>query len=305
MKKTIKTVLFLLVSVCASGQLVPVTNQYILNPMTINPAFAGNRGALNVAAFFRKQWVGIKGAPETETLSADAPVADDKIGLGVMLINDKVGVTNETQLITNYSYKINLSKGTLSFGLGAGLVATNTAWSQLIVLDPGDEQFLADSKMFIIPEFSFGSYYSTQKFFAGFSIPRLVTYKFSFSKNKYVMQTDPSQYNYMFSTGYIFQLSDKVGFIPSTLVTYSPNGGLLADLNGYFILNNKFWAGASYRNGRSLTMLFQIQLSNQLKMAYSYDYDLGQLGTYSNGSHEIMLRYEFKYKVDVVSPLIF
>jgi len=222
-----------------------------------------------------------------------------------MLVSDRIGVTKETQLNTTYSYKIALKKGTLSLGLGAGLTATNTAWSQLVVLDPGDEQYLADSRLFIVPNFSFGAYYTYQKHFAGFSIPKLISYKFNFDKNKYSIQPDPRQYNFMLTYGYIFDLTKKVSFIPSTLLTYSPSGQFLIDMNAYFTFYNRFWAGASYRNGRSFTGLVQVQINNQLRLAYTYDFDFGKLGTYSSGSHEIGIRYEFRYKVDVASPLIF
>lgn len=305
MKKIIKVLSFLLIPIGAFAQLAPVTSQYILNPLIINPAFAGNRGALNISAFFRRQWVGIPGAPETTSFIADAPMFDNKIGLGFSLINDRVGVTKETQLVTNYAYKLNLGKGTLSLGLGAGLTTTNTAWSDLIVLDPGDEAYLVDTRIFVIPNFSFGAYYSYDRHFAGFSIPRFLSYNFSSDKNKYTVQIDPTQYSYMLMYGYIFDLSDKVNFIPSTLISFSPDRNVLIDLNAYFTLNDRFWIGGSYKNGRSFAGLFQVQINNQIRVAYSYDFDTGKLGTYSNGSHEIMLRYEFRYKVDVPSPLIF
>ena len=93
MRKTLKTLIFLLLPLSAFSQLTPVTNQYVLNPLTINPAYAGNRGAMNIAAFYRRQWVGVTGSPETMTLSVDAPVLDKKVGLGLMIINDKIGVT--------------------------------------------------------------------------------------------------------------------------------------------------------------------------------------------------------------------
>ena len=109
----------------------------------------------------------------------------------------------------------------------------------------------------------------------------------------------------MLTYGYIFDLTKKVSFIPSTLLTYSPSGQFLIDMNAYFTFYNRFWAGASYRNGRSFTGLVQVQINNQLRLAYTYDFDFGKLGTYSSGSHEIGIRYEFRYKVDVASPLIF
>ena len=305
MKRIIKSLILLLITLSLAGQLAPVTSQYVLNPLSINPAYAGNRGALNIAAFYRRQWAGIPGAPETMTLAADAPFLDSKLGLGFIITNDKIGVTKETHFLTNYSYKINMNKGSLSLGLGAGLITTNTSWSDLVVLDPGDENFLTNSRVFVVPDFTFGAYYSNQNYFAGLSIPKLLGYKFNYDKNKYTLLVKPGNYNYLLNAGYVYTLNQKIKLFPSTLITISPGEKLLVDLNAYVSLNDRIWAGASYRNGRSLGLLCQFAVNNQFRIAYTYDFDFGKLGQYSNGTHEIMLRYEFHYKVKVVNPLNF
>ena len=303
MKTILRLFILLLVPLNMAGQLAPVTSQYVLNPLSINPAYAGNRGSLNIAVFYRRQWTGITGAPETMNLAADAPFLDSKLGLGFIITNDKIGVTKETHLITNYSYKINMDKGSLSFGLGAGLMTTNTAWADLVVLDQGDENFLSNSKVFVVPDFSFGIYYTHDNYFGGLSIPKLLGYKFNYDKNKYTISFDPGRYNYLLNAGYMYTLSPKVKLFPSALLTISPGQKLLFDLNAYVSLNDKIWTGLSYRNNRSLGALIQFAINNQLKAAYTYDFDFGTLGHYSNGSHEIMIRYEFHYKVDAISPL--
>jgi type IX secretion system PorP/SprF family membrane protein len=305
MKRIIKSLILLLIPLSLAGQLTPVTSQYVLNPLSINPAYAGNRGALNIAAFYRRQWAGIPGAPETMTLAADAPFLDSKLGLGFSITNDKIGVTKETHFLTNYSYKINMNKGSLSLGLGAGLITTNTSWSDLVVLDPGDENFLTNSRVFVVPDFTFGVYYSNQNYFAGLSIPKLLGYKFNYDKNKYTLMVKPGNYNYLLNAGYVYTLNQKIKLFPSTLITISPGEKLLVDLNAYVSLNDRIWAGVSYRNSRSLGALCQFAVNNQFRIAYTYDFDFGMLGQYSNGSHEIMLRYEFHYKVNAVSPLNF
>jgi len=305
MKKIIKSFILLLIPLSVAGQLAPVTSQYVLNQLSITPAYAGNRGALNVAAFYRRQWAGISGAPETMTLAVDAPFLDSKLGLGLIVTNDKIGVTKETHFLTNYSYKISMNKGNLSFGLGAGLMTTNTAWSDLVVLDPGDESYLSNSSVYVIPDFSFGVYYSYKNYFAGLSVPKLLGYRFNSDKSKYTFTFNPGKYNYLLNAGYLYSLSQKVKFLPSTLIIVSPGEKILIDLNTYFSYNDRIWAGASYRSGRSMGVLCQFAVNNQLRLAYTYDFDLGKLGRYSNGSHEIMVRYEFHYKVDAVSPLNF
>jgi type IX secretion system PorP/SprF family membrane protein len=305
MKRKLLSVFCLLVSLGMYGQLTPVSDQYILNPLTINPAYAGGRGALNVAAFYRRQWIGITGAPETATLSADAPLLDGKLGVGLTIVNDKIGVTKQTSFNTNYSYKIKMGEGNLSFGLGAGLITTHTSWSDLVVLDPGDEYYLINSSVFVVPAFSFGLYYNRQNYFAGFSIPKLLGYKFDFNLNRYSIKVDPGQYYYLFNTGYVFDISSKMKFFPSTLISFSPGNRIMFDLNAHFSFYDRMWIGASYRSNSSIGGLFQFAINNQLKIAYSYFFDFSNLERYSSGSHEIMIRYEFHYKVNVVNPLIF
>lgn len=289
----------------AAGQLTPLSDHYILNPLTINPAFAGSRGALNIAAFYRRQWVGVPGAPETITIAADALLQNAKVGLGIIIVNDKIGVTKENSFKSDYSYKIGIGNGSISFGLGAGLKTTNTDWSKLVVLDPGDEYYLIASKVFVVPDFSFGLYYTNLKYYLGISIPNLIGYKYNFDKEGYSLKINPHQYVYLFNSGYIFDIGSKTRFIPSTLVYYSPSEKLQFDINAHFNFFDRFWIGGSYRSTQSVAGLFQFALNYQFKIAYSYNFEFSKLGRYNNGSHEIMIRYEFRYKVDVVSPLVF
>ena len=305
MKRIIRLFFFLLIPASTFGQLTPVTDHYILNPMSINPASAGSSGALNIAAFYRRQWVGITGAPVTMTLTADAPLRDNRIGLGLVLVNDKIGVTKETQIITNYSYRLNVGRGNLAFGLGAGLISTNTAWSDLVVQDPGDEYYLIDSRPFIVPHISFGTYFVLENYFAGLSVPKIFSYKYDFDKNRYQLANDMSLFNYMFMTGYTFKVSHQIKILPSTLLSFGQKEPLLCDINCQAIYSDRLWVGISYRSSQAFSALFQFQLSSQIKVAYSYDYDTSKLGHYTSGSHEIMLRYEFRHKFNAVSPLNF
>jgi type IX secretion system PorP/SprF family membrane protein len=306
MKKSTYISFFLLIlTISAFGQLKPISDQYVLNPLTINPAYAGNRGYLNIAAFYRHQWVGIEGAPRTITLAADAPFLGDKLGLGLSLSNDRIGVTNETAINTFYYYKRGMGDGNLSFGLGAGIITTNTKWSDLVAIDQGDDGFLVDSKTFVVPDFSFGVYYYFRNYFAGVSVPRLLSYEFDYDANKYSLEVSPENYYYLFNTGYLLNISEKIKFLPSTLLYYIPGEDLLYDINAHVSLMDKFWVGASYKSERSVAAFFQAQVNDQLRIAYTYNFDLAPLSKYSSGTHEIMLRYEFRYEADVVNPLVF
>jgi type IX secretion system PorP/SprF family membrane protein len=305
MKRISYLIIMLAFPVILSAQLTPVTNQYVLNPFTINPSYAGGREALNMAAYYRRQWLGIEGAPQTITLAIDAPILSSKLGLGLMVVNDKIGVTKQTQFMTAYAYRINFDEGFLSFGIGGGVLTTNTAWSNLVVIDPGDEYYLIDTKTFVVPDFSFGTYLSYKKYFVGFSIPRLLAYRFNFNRNKYSINFEPENYSFILNSGYLIDIKPNIRFLPSILISYSPGDRLLYDINAHFNMFDRFWIGASYRSTGSYTGLFQFDVNKQFKVAYSYDFNAGELSSYGSGSHEIMLRYEFSYKVDAVNPLIF
>jgi len=310
MKKVIATISFVILTVhMINGQTTPITNQYVLNPISINPASAGGWGALNLSTFYGKQWAGVEGAPTTITFSADAPLLDKKLGLGLMVTSDKIGVTRENQIASSYAYRIHMEQGVLSFGLGASIILTNTAFSNLIVIDPGDEIYLTDSRTFVVPNFSFGMHYSVNNYFVGISIPRLLSYSFDFTENKYGFDNKIiSNYNYLLNTGYMIDAGEKVKIYPSVLLRYSsiPSSSRFQyDLNAHFCLFDRLWLGGSYRNNRSAAALLQVQPSDQLKIAYTYNFELSQLGRYSNGSHEIMLRYLFKYNVEAINPLNF
>lgn len=298
----------ILLAESAKGQADPATNQYVFNPVAINPAFTGGRGALNIFTFYGKQWVGIDGSPANLTVSFDAPFASQKLGLGLIVTNDRVGVTNENLINTSYAYRIKLDDGVLAFGLGAGIVLTNTAYSDLIVLDPGDEIYLQDTKIYGVPNFSFGVHYSQDNFFAGLSIPRLLNYSFDFTSNKYVFDNDAGSYSYLLNAGYTFEAAENIDIFPSVLLRYSaiPDPSKLQlDINTHVCFYDKFWLGGSYRNKRTVAAMLQFQPTSQLRIGYSYNFEISQLGRYTNGSHEIMMNYIFKYKVEAVNPLNF
>jgi len=304
-KITVLIILLFLGVMISKAQPVPETDQYVLNPVIINPAYTGERGALSAAAFYRRQWVGVRGAPETITLSADSPFASGNMGLGFFLMNDRIGVTRETSVSASYSYKVKALGGGLSLGLRAGLLSTNTRWSDLVVLDPGDELYLADSRIFVLPDFGFGAYLSYEHFFAGFSIPRLLGYKFNYDRNHYSIRIDPGQYYYLFNSGYVFDIAQDVKFYPTTLLSLSPGEKAIIDINAHVGFHDRFWAGMSFRSTGSVSGLFQFAVNNQLKIAYSYYLDFSRIGRISNGTHEIMIRYDFLFKANVVNPLIF
>ncbi len=290
------------------AQFSPTDNMYILNPLLLNPAYAGSAGALSMMSIYGQKWHGIEGAPRELTFSIDAPVSDNRLGLGLVIKSNQIGVVKENRLVSNYAYKISSDKSTLSFGLGAGVIMTNTNYSELVVNDPGDERYLTDTELFALPNFSFGVYYENETFFAGLAIPRLLSFKYDYSSNKYSLDNNFSNYSYHLNTGVEIGLGRDISFHPSAMLRYSlipDNAKFQYHLNAGFSLYKRLYLGMSWQDQGTVSGMVQFYINKQLGAAYIYDFQVSKLGNYSNGSHFIMLSYIFNYELDAVNPLIF
>ncbi|MCF8222352.1 MAG: type IX secretion system membrane protein PorP/SprF [Bacteroidales bacterium] len=308
MRRLVKIILILFIGLKSYGQFNPTDNIYLFNPLLLNPAYAGSKGALNVMSIYGQKWLGIDGAPRELTFSVDAPLLDSRLGLGMVITNDRVGVVNENQLVSNYAYKIAAGENTLSFGLGAGVIMTNTSFSDLVVVDPGDERYLADSKLFAVPNFSFGVFYEAPAFYAGFTIPRLLSFDYDYTNNKYSLDNNFSNYSYLLNTGLNLGPGSDISFHPSVMLRYSmipASAKFQYHLNANFGFYEKIWIGASYQNQGTVSGMVRFNVNDQLGLAYMYDFQISKLGNYSNGSHFVMLSYIFNYELEAVNPLIF
>jgi type IX secretion system PorP/SprF family membrane protein len=162
----------------AKAQYEPQFTQYMNNEMFINPAYAGTRGNLAATMLYRYQWVGIEGSPRTATFAVHSPFMYNKIGVGLCIMNDKIGVTNQTGVFANYAYHLQTSeKGTLSFGLQGGVINVKENLLDLVTIEENDPEFSQNIPNKLMPNFGYGMYYHTQKFYAGVSIPRFLENK--------------------------------------------------------------------------------------------------------------------------------
>jgi type IX secretion system PorP/SprF family membrane protein len=285
-----------------SGQMFPLSDQYIFNTLAINPAFAGCNDALSATILYRNQWVGFKDAPKGLMLSVHAPIDNDRIGLGLLIDQNSIGIFKETSFIGNYAYRMELYDGRLAFGLGFGLTVYNNAWNDLDIVDGGDLELMNNPTSAVLPTFSLGTYYYTKKYFIGISLPMFLSHELDQSTGKYKMTNNFSGYNYFLIGGYDVEISPELKFLPSMLIKYHPYNVIQVDYNAQIDLKDKIWFGIGYRNKNMLVGMLQCQLNYQLKLTYSYDFDLGSIGKYKSSSHEIGLCYLFSYARKVMGP---
>jgi type IX secretion system PorP/SprF family membrane protein len=305
MKRIILCILVLLSPFLLKGQMFPLSDHYLIDALDINPAFAGCHDALSTSLIFRDQWVGFSNSPKSYLLSVHAPVDNDKIGLGLVVEKNSIGIYKETSFIGNYAYRMELENGKLALGLGLGVTIYNTAWNELVAADAGDAQLSNTSERTVLPAVSLGTYYYTRKFYVGFSIPVLLGYETYKNSGKYKLGNNFSGSNYFITGGYEAEISRLVKFLPSILIKYHPGNAVQIDYNAQVSLKDKLWLGIGYRNSKTLVGMLQCQLNYQIRMAYSYDYCLGVVGKYMSGSHEIVLNYKFRYARTVMGPRYF
>lgn len=297
----------LLISNKVFAQTEPMYSQYMYNMLGVNPAYAGNREATSVNFFQRRQWVGMAGSPQTTSVSVDGAAKDNKIGWGVQLYDDKLGVEKADGANLMLSSHIRVSeKGILSGGLSVGLM--NYRIDLMNVqgrFTPSDPAFYANFNKWL-PAVGLGIYYHTEKFYAGFSVPNVLKSRLSaFDVMKSGIQKVNSTHMFL-TTGYVFNVNEEVKIKPSTMIKAVSGAPIEADINTNIWLKDIIGLGFSYRTGDAMIVMAEAQINENLRVGYAYDMTISPLKYYNNGSHEMMLRYEFgKNKSKVKSTRYF
>ena len=276
----------------------PMYSQYMFNGLSVNPAYAGVRGTASMTAMYRKQWVGIDGAPTTFTFSADAPVKNQRMALGMNLVQDKIGISNNLVLNLIYAYHIRFANDAkLSLGLQAGVNQFKADYSAVNTsLNPGQvDNAFGYNTTSLFPNFGFGTYYYTRKFFFGAGVPRMIKNNLSGTNSPTLDFTSyPNRQNRHFyiTTGYSFDLNPDWMLKPSMMFKGVHGAPLELDVNMNLWWQEKLGAGVSYRTADALVAMLQFQIKDELQFGYAYDMTVSGFSGTNSGSHELMLRYE-------------
>lgn len=300
--------IFLVMSVwSAQAQQDPMFTQYNKNPLSVNPAIAGVRNINNLTLLLRSQWVGMEGAPKTSTLSYQT-IMKDEMGLGVNLIYDKIGPVMQTGVYADYAYRITIDKEkdrNLSLGLMLGVNHYSFDLVSLRVNDYDEDIPVGGRYVKWLPNFGVGGFYYTPKFYFGFSIPKLLKNSLSDVDNTLTAEDREERHSFAM-TGTIVNLNPSLKLRPSAIGRMVNGAPASLDLNASLIYNDKISIGALYRVGVSFGGIVGWQLNDQLYLSYSYDFYNRNLGSYSFGTHEIVLSYAFKKRGErILSPRYF
>ncbi len=306
-------------------------SQYMFNILAINPAYAGSRDVLSLTTLGRYQWVGVEGAPKTFTFSIDSPIKNEKMGLGLQVTADQVGLLKSIGGYVTYAYRIKVGpRSTLSFGVQGG--ATNISWElskAQNLSNPGDPVFSgASDQNNTLPNVGGGIYLSNDKGYIGVSCPQIMQNAISkFTPTDGKSTAGKTQRHYFAMMGFVIgKGSFKIK--PSTMARYTQGAPLGIDGNVNFWIKDKISFGVSGRISQFQTMgqdskslfdaaigMMELQLTPQFKLGYAYDFTTNKLNDESKSgvsrffgipTHEILLRYEFGFGKDkILTPRYF
>lgn len=277
----------------------PLNTLYIQNPATVNPAYAGSKDALNATISHREQWTGFDGAPSTTNFNIHSPIQDKSLALGFGIVNDVIGPIKQTGFYADVVYRFQVTRdGFLRVGLRGGGNLFNADFRSLTTgqgeTSTNDQAFTTNIEGKFLPTIGFGAYFSNQKFYGGVSIP-------SFLPNE-IKGDDANQTSYKEALhvhvmgGALLELNPSIYLKPSAAFRFVTGAPLSIDVTANAIFYDKFGVGVMHRIGDSFGGMLQFFLSEQFTLGYAYDYTTSPLGQVNNGTHEVMLSYDFIYR---------
>ncbi len=295
MKKLIIVALSLIsvFSETAFSQQDPMYTQYMFNTLSVNPAYAGSRKAFSITGLARQQWLGIDGAPNTQTITMHTPLFK-KLAIGVSLVHDEVGPAESTLGYVDLAYHLKLSeKANLSFGLKGGF---NFMQVGLTSLDLGsganDNAFNNNIGGEFLPNFGAGLYYYMDRFYAGISVPKFLENDLSDLSGT----STEKRHSFFILGGVINLIGNDLKLKPTGLLKMVNGAPLEFDITAQFLINDKFGIGPMYRSNDGIGGLLNYQFTDQLRAGYAVDYPLTALNSYYKWSHEIMISYDLTFK---------
>ena len=279
-------------------------SMYMYNKLYLNPAYAGSRNAISAVAVSRFQWVGFEGAPNTQWVSVHAPLVRRYMGVGLHAINDRIGNRSRTSVYGDFctSLPINNKSSRISVGLSGGVDIVGYDFTNVQVVSTSDPYFgqvYSETKGNV----GAGIYYYSDNHYFGISTPRILEAK---SNVLDTIITNINARHFFVSGGYVFDINSVVKFQPSALIKFTPGAPITADINASLLLHEKLWTGLMYRYHESMGVNIFYEFKNTFGVGYVYDFPINGLRTYQDGSHEIIVRCDFRPKKEVyTSPRYF
>lgn len=286
-------VFFLLIFQSVVAQELPLNSQVFINPYYYNPAYAGFEDRPAFYAYRRQQWTGIEGAPLTTGFNFHT-IFNDKINFGIHIMNDERSILNTTRALVTFGYRASFDNNHyISFGLSGGL-GSNTI--DLDAIDPNDPAIIdaVDNNLFLDGNAGFN--YFNQGFNLGLSLPKI--FKTSTISNSDFAPSEISPLNdAIFLTSYRWEISEeRFAIEPFGLYYYTEGQPGQYEVIGIVHLMDVFWIGGSYRQEYGTTGFIGLNIKDNFKFGYAYEFFTSQQANFDNGTHDIQLALIFGKK---------
>lgn len=290
-KSNIFLSLGIFLSVGIMAQQTPRFSNYLFNKVIINPAAAGSNEYQEIMGSYRKQWVGFDGAPSTSFLSYDGSILQRRLGVGVQLVNDRVGALSSNGVMISAAPRVRLAREKfLSLGLSVGYFNNRLNGSELTFKDQNERAIPAADENVSVFDVKAGLYYKDDKYFGGISVFNFIEPKINYTSNSQASD-GVLERHYYFMAGRLFRLNQNFDIVPSALYKLSENGQDQLDLNVRALYNNYIGAGISVRGKESISLMFELFPTPNFRFGYAYDISTNALAGQHSGSHEIMAAY--------------
>jgi type IX secretion system PorP/SprF family membrane protein len=291
MRKLSILILFLITQDGIS-QFNSLQSQYLLDPLQANPAYAGSPGFLSTTLSYRRQWWGFDGSPENYSFTAHTPLRNPHQNTGLIISQENVSVLHKTRIEILYAYRIIAKRFSFAAGFSPGISLLRNNWNEIQTISGNDGSFQS-SEASTAFESGYGLYFNTKRFFLGVSGNSIFS-----GKGQPTVKDQP----FLAYTGYTLGKQENFSLTISVLGRYLLNSYYQADFNLMSSIHDRISIGASYRTKDALVGILQFRLNEQFQLGYSYDFTLSRLRNYSSGTHELVLRYDFHYRVNAKSP---
>lgn len=313
MKKLYSIILFFFVAAAVNtttAQQEAMFTHYMFNKLAINPGYAGTQDAISITALHRSQWVSFDGAPTTQNITAHMPIEGKNFGVGLGIINDQIGPTQNLGVNGNFSYHLKVNeKSKLGLGLSAGVNFVSTNLTSLATVEQSDVAFSENIGSKALPNFGFGAYYYADNYFAGISTPKLLQNNFDANDptGASIAISNEKRHYYLIGGTILNLTSDGIFKLkPTSFVKITGGAPIQMDLTSTVIYDDKIAAGLAIRTGDALGLLVGYTLNNDLTFGYSFDWSYtNKTFKYNGGSHEIMIRYNIVKNKDNSMPRYF
>jgi type IX secretion system PorP/SprF family membrane protein len=316
MKKIVISLVFLALGWSAKAQQDPQYTMYMFNQLALNPAYAGSRGCLSATAHYRTQWVGVDGAPKTLSFGIHSPLKREHVALGLQVINDQIGVTNTTNIVGSYAYRIALNKkAKLSIGLQAVVTNYKNQLSSVTTSIVNDQSFRLNESL-LLPNFGAGLYYNTENTYIGLTIPHLINNNLESKSSNVISAAQAKQFRHLFvMAGTVIPINDFIKLKPSGIFKFAPNSPIEVDGNVSALFYDALWFGVSWRSDvstvrakltESLDFILIYELNKRTRIGVAYDQTLTDIRTVQKGSYEFLVGYDFiKEPLKMLTPRYF